>query len=94
MRVEVNRYFPPESLRREFFSPSNTRTVCPRQGQASYYTVSVDGKTNRDAAWYYHQEAPSAGTEAAPSRTCCSARRARWPWELFAAGRSSSRGPP
>ncbi|MDP9372859.1 MAG: DUF427 domain-containing protein, partial [Chloroflexota bacterium] len=30
-----------------------THTVCPWKGEASYYTVEVDGQTNQDAAWYY-----------------------------------------
>jgi uncharacterized protein (DUF427 family) len=51
--VEGNAYFPAASLRREFFQPSETHTVCPWKGTASYYTVSVDGKQKRDAAWYY-----------------------------------------
>ncbi len=51
--VEGNHYFPPESIAREHFSPSDTHTVCPWKGTASYYTVSVNGEENRDAAWYY-----------------------------------------
>lgn len=51
--VEGNHYFPPESIRMEFFMPSVTTTNCPWKGVASYYTVTVDGKENKDAAWYY-----------------------------------------
>ncbi len=51
--VERNHYFPANALKREFFKPSNTHTNCPWKGQASYYTLEVDGKTNTDAAWYY-----------------------------------------
>jgi uncharacterized protein (DUF427 family) len=51
--VEGNHYFPPDSIRREYFSPSDTHTTCPWKGEASYYDVSVDGEVNRDAAWYY-----------------------------------------
>ena len=51
--VEGNRYFPPDSVRREFLRPSQTHTVCSWKGTASYYDVVVDGQTNRDAAWYY-----------------------------------------
>jgi len=28
-------------------------STCPWKGLASYYSIRVDGKTNRDAAWYY-----------------------------------------
>ena len=58
--VEGNHYFPPESLNREFFSDSDTHSVCPWKGTASYYNVSVDGQANPDAAWYYPQAKPEA----------------------------------
>jgi uncharacterized protein (DUF427 family) len=58
--VENNIYFPPESLKREHFKPSATHTHCPWKGEASYYSVEVDGKTNADAAWYYPEPKPAA----------------------------------
>jgi uncharacterized protein (DUF427 family) len=60
VEVEGNQYFPEASLRREFFMPSDTRTVCPWKGTAQYYTVTVDGRANRDAAWYYPDPSPAA----------------------------------
>ena len=51
--VDGNQYFPPDAVRREYFKESDTHTICPWKGQASYYTVVVDGKENADAAWYY-----------------------------------------
>lgn len=51
--VEGNQYFPPDSIKQEFFQASPTHTSCPWKGQASYYTVVVDGQENPDAAWYY-----------------------------------------
>jgi len=51
--VEGNHYFPPESVRREYLRPSENHSTCPWKGIASYYDVVVDGKVNRDAAWYY-----------------------------------------
>jgi uncharacterized protein (DUF427 family) len=51
--VEGNHYFPPDAIRSEFFEPSDTHTVCPWKGTASYYTLAVDGQQNPDAAWYY-----------------------------------------
>ena len=51
--VEGNQYFPPDALNSEYFKPSSTTTVCPWKGTASYYTIEVDGKENKDAAWYY-----------------------------------------
>jgi uncharacterized protein (DUF427 family) len=58
--VEGNVYFPPETIRREFFHPSQTHTVCGWKGQASYYDVVVDGQINRNAAWYYPDPKPAA----------------------------------
>lgn len=51
--VENNVYFPPDSVKRENLQPSDTKTVCPWKGTASYFHVSVNGELNRDAAWYY-----------------------------------------
>lgn len=51
--IEGNHYFPPESIKKEFFKPTETHTVCPWKGTASYYSIEVDGKSNPDAAWYY-----------------------------------------
>ncbi|MEQ8337491.1 MAG: DUF427 domain-containing protein [Cyclobacteriaceae bacterium] len=51
--VENNHYFPPESIDKAFFKESKTHTTCPWKGEASYYTVSVEGKENKDAAWFY-----------------------------------------
>ena len=51
--IENNHYFPPESIKSEYFKPSSSHTSCPWKGVASYYTIEVDGKTNADAAWYY-----------------------------------------
>jgi uncharacterized protein (DUF427 family) len=58
--VEGNQYFPPGSVHREHFKPSNTKTVCAWKGTASYYDIDVNGKVNRDAAWYYPDPSPAA----------------------------------
>jgi uncharacterized protein (DUF427 family) len=51
--VEGNYYFPPDSIDREYFKNSNTHTTCPWKGEASYYSIEVNGQQNKDAAWYY-----------------------------------------
>ncbi|WP_151898357.1 DUF427 domain-containing protein [Streptomyces sp. C8S0] len=58
--VEGNHYFPPESLRREYFAESRTRSLCFWKGIARYYDVSVGGQTNPNAAWYYPKPNPLA----------------------------------
>lgn len=60
VRVEGNHYFPPESIRREFFVESQTKSVCPWKGLARYYTLSVNGEVNPDAAWFYPKPSPLA----------------------------------
>ncbi len=62
--VEGNHYFPAESIKCEYFQPSEKHTTCPWKGVASYYTIEVDGKKNPDAAWYY-PEPKSAAAEIA-----------------------------
>lgn len=52
-RVEGNVYFPSSAVRREFLRPSETHSTCVWKGVASYYDVVVDGRVNKDAAWYY-----------------------------------------
>ena len=53
IEIEGNLYFPPDSLRREFYQPNTKQTTCPWKGVASYYDVTVNGETNQAAAWYY-----------------------------------------
>jgi len=58
--IEGNHYFPPETIRTEFFQESSTHTICPWKGTASYYDIRVEGLTNKDAAWYYPQPKEAA----------------------------------
>lgn len=51
--VEGNQYFPPDAVNQDYLQSSQTHTNCPWKGQASYYTLQVNGQTNPDAAWYY-----------------------------------------
>ncbi len=52
-QVEGNYYFPPDSIKKEFFQDSPTTSICSWKGEAHYYSLDVDGKQNKDAAWYY-----------------------------------------
>ncbi len=58
--VEGNHYFPEDSLHREHVTFSNHRSTCPWKGQASYYSLLVDGELNADAAWTYPDPKPEA----------------------------------
>lgn len=58
--VEGNHYFPDSALKREFVTFSNHKTSCPWKGQASYYSLLVNGELNPNAAWYYADPKPEA----------------------------------
>ncbi len=40
-------------MREDVLRPSDKHTICPWKGTASYFSLEVDGRTNRDAVWYY-----------------------------------------
>lgn len=58
--IEGNHYFPPQSLKKEYFVESDHKTTCPWKGAASYYSVQVNGVTIKDAAWYYKSPSEAA----------------------------------
>jgi uncharacterized protein (DUF427 family) len=58
--VEGNHYFPMESVDPDVLLASDKRTACPWKGMASYYSLSVEGHTNPDAAWFYPDPTPAA----------------------------------
>ncbi|HLN83609.1 MAG TPA: DUF427 domain-containing protein [Candidatus Binatia bacterium] len=58
--VEGNHYFPSNSIKQEFFKPSDTHSTCPWKGLASYYNVQVGEKVNLDAAWCYPEPKEAA----------------------------------
>lgn len=64
--VEGNHYFPQSSLVREHFVESTLHTRCPWKGEASYYTVRVDGQDHANVAWYY--PTPMKGAESVSDR--------------------------
>ena len=51
--VEGNHYFPRDDVEASFLTASETTSHCPWKGTAHYHSVTVDGATNADAAWYY-----------------------------------------
>lgn len=52
-------YLPPEDVKMEYFTPTTRNTYCEFKGAASYYTISVGGKSLPNGAWYYRH--PSKG---------------------------------
>ena len=60
VEIEGNQYFPPDSIKQEFFQPSTHHTTCGWKGEASYYDVVVNGQRNPNAAWYYPEPKSAA----------------------------------
>ena len=58
--LEGNHYFPESALKKDYVTFSNHKTSCPWKGQASYYSLLVNGELNIDAAWYYADPKPEA----------------------------------
>lgn len=58
--IEGNHYFPPDSIKKECFAPSDTHSTCPWKGLASYYHVKAGEKLNHDAAWFYPEPKDAA----------------------------------
>ncbi len=58
--VEGNCYFRREDVHWQHLKPSDHTTICAWKGTANYYNVEVNGKQNRNAAWYYTSPKPAA----------------------------------
>ena len=58
--VEGNHYFPENAVDKKYLLASNTKTMCSWKGQASYYTLFVEGDANPDAVWFYPEPKEAA----------------------------------
>ena len=54
-------YISPQDIKVEYLLSASRTTFCEFKGQASYYTITVNGKSVPNAAWYYLR--PSKGYE-------------------------------
>jgi uncharacterized protein (DUF427 family) len=52
-------YIPKDDVRMELLQPTDSATTCPFKGQASYWSVTVDGATHPDLAWSYETPIPA-----------------------------------
>ena len=48
-------YFPLEDVRHDLLERSEKRTHCPHKGDASYWSLTVGGRTAPDAIWAYEE---------------------------------------
>lgn len=58
--ADGNHYFPESTLKREYVTFSNHKTSCAWKGQASYYSLLINGEMLTDAVWYYPDPKPEA----------------------------------
>ncbi len=58
--LPVRYYIPPEDVRADLLVPSETHTVCPYKGIASYRSVNTGDEILGDLAWYYPEPLPEA----------------------------------
>lgn len=58
--IENNHYFPADSVKMEFFKPTDYHTVCPWKGTASYHSIEVEGEVNENAMWHYPETKDAA----------------------------------
>ena len=66
--VPTRFYLAKEDLRDAELEPSETRSICQYKGEATYWSLQVDGETLDDAAWSL--EEPLEGAHAARGRVC------------------------
>lgn len=58
--IEGNWYFPRQSVKKEMLLDSDTPYVCPWKGSCTYYSITAEGKINKDAAFSYLHPLPGA----------------------------------
>ncbi len=52
-------YIPREDADMSLFARTDHATQCPYKGQASYYSLKVDGRTAENAVWSYEDPYPA-----------------------------------
>ncbi len=54
-------YIPPQDIRMDFLTSTETKTRCPYKGSAVYWSVMVGGETFEDIVWSYPDPLPEVG---------------------------------
>jgi uncharacterized protein (DUF427 family) len=52
-------YIPREDTTMELLRPTEHASHCPYKGDASYFTIMVDGRSSNNAVWSYEQPFPA-----------------------------------
>ena len=58
--VPTRYYILPEDVREDLLVPSETTSVCPYKGVASYRSMQTNGEVAEDLVWYYPEPLPEA----------------------------------
>jgi len=53
-------YLPRDDVRMELLRPTSFHTTCPFKGEASYWSIDLDGQTYDGIAWGYETPIPAA----------------------------------
>jgi uncharacterized protein (DUF427 family) len=56
--LPVRYYLPKTDVRMDLLSPTDTHSVCPYKGIASYYSLTVNGARHEDLVWWYPTPLP------------------------------------
>lgn len=51
-------YVPLEDVRQDLLRPSTKQTTCPFKGEASYWSLEVNGNVHDDIVWTYRDPLP------------------------------------
>lgn len=61
-------YLHPDDVRMDLLTPTTFHTTCPFKGEASYWSLTLDGTTHDGIVWSYAE--PIAGVEAITGLLC------------------------
>ncbi|PJF44056.1 MAG: hypothetical protein CUN55_05900 [Phototrophicales bacterium] len=58
--IRTRYYIPQEDIRMDLLSRTDTQTICPYKGFASYWSVTINGNVYEDIVWAYEDPFPEA----------------------------------
>ncbi len=67
-------YFPKDHVEMGFFGRTDHSTQCPYKGDATYWTLTMEGDIAENVAWSYEDPFPAV----APTRAAWPSTRTRW----------------
>jgi uncharacterized protein (DUF427 family) len=58
--LPVRYYLPKTDIRMDLLTPTDSHSICPYKGMASYYDLTVNGTTHKDLVWWYPTPLPES----------------------------------